>query len=133
MNYLGSSNLKRRQSSEDFLEMQAARDYCRHYCNSSRNGQYYSSHRYEDFSASSPDYEYEEEGNEAMVDEEDPLEMARQGTVHLWEHSDSQRLAYLSDAYIHSASSANAVAFSAVGTSESDDAVLYTHDQDLVT
>ena len=85
------SNMKmRRQSSEDFLEMQAARyshaaataaqghPSIRTQCN---RGQY-CRHRYEDFS-SSPDYEdYEDEydEHEAMVDEvEDPLEMARQG------------------------------------------------------
>ena len=133
----GSSNLKRRQSSEDFLELERAREYCRHHCGT--RGQYYNGHRYEDFSASSPDYEYEEEGaegNEAMVDEDDPLEMARQGTVHLWENSDSSTRAFCNfsdDAYINSNShSAAAMAFTAT-TSESDDAVLYTHDEDLVT
>ena len=135
----GSSNLKRRQSSEDFLELERAREYCRHHCGPrGGGGQYYNGHRYEDFSASSPDYEYGEEaaeGNEAMVDEDDPLEMARQGTVHLWENSGSSIRAFCNfsdDAFIHSNShSAAAMAFTA--TSESDDAVLYTHDDDLVT
>ena len=144
----GSSNLKmRRQSSEDFLELERAREYCRHHCGSSR--QYYNNghHRYEDFSASSPDYEYEgevaEEGNEAMVDEDDPLEMARQGTVHLWEQnsevgSSSPSRAFCNfsdDAFINSNSHSAANAFVAfTATSESDDAVLYTHNDDnLVT
>ena len=144
----GSSNLKmRRQSSEDFLELERAREYCRHHCGSSR--QYYNNghHRYEDFSASSPDYEYEgevaEEGNEAMVDEDDPLEMARQGTVHLWEQnsevgSSSPSRAFCNfsdDAFINSNSHSAATAFVAfTATSESDDAVLYTRgDENLVT
>ena len=83
----------RRQSSEDFLEMQAARyshaaataaaqaghPSIRTQCN---RGQYCRPH-YEDFSSSPDpyeDYEDDYDEHEAMVDEvEDPLEMARQG------------------------------------------------------
>ena len=101
------SNLKRRQSSEDFLEMQAARN-CRQYCR----------HRYDDFSSSPDPYEDE---NEAMVDEdEDPLEMARQGTVHLWENEGQNVVIChgISDAYLRTAASP-------LGSGASDDAVLY--------
>ena len=83
----------RRPSSEDFLEMQAARyshaaataaaqaghPSIRTQCN---RGQYCHP-RYEDFSSSPDpyeDYEDDYDEHEAMVDEvEDPLEMARQG------------------------------------------------------
>ena len=100
------SNLKRRQSSEDFLEMQAAREfqqYCMEhpdlmYNDHSRYDQVHhhhshqyhfddhhvhdshvtrydeSSSRYDDFSSSPDPFE-----EEAMVDDEDPLEIARQG------------------------------------------------------
>jgi len=133
------SNMKmRRQSSEDFLEMQAARyshaaataaqghPSIRTQCN---RGQY-CRHRYEDFS-SSPDYEdYEDEydEHEAMVDEvEDPLEMARQGTVHLWENEGSNNVAIcqsnISDAFLRPGTSSVSPVMVAAGTS--DDTVLY--------
>ena len=106
------SNLKRRQSSEDFLEMQAAREF-QQYCMEHPDLMYnqhprydhdhYSQHqyhfddhhvhhhqhdshvtnryhdegnssRYDDFSSSPDPFE-----EEAMVDDEDPLEIARQG------------------------------------------------------
>ena len=61
--------------------------------------------------------------------------MTRQGTVHLWENSDSQRaFCNLSDAYINVSSSNQVeINFTPHATSESDDAVLYSHDNDLVT
>ena len=101
------SNLKRRQSSEDFLEMQAAREfqqYCMehhpdlmynprydqvhshqyHFDDDHHHHHHHDSHvmrydenssRYDDFSSSPDPFE-----EEAMVDDEDPLEIARQGT-----------------------------------------------------
>merc|ERR1711902_54654 len=57
------SQLKRRQSSEDFLEMQAAREY-QQYCMDHPDLMYH--HRYDDFSSSPDPYE-----EEAMVDDED--------------------------------------------------------------
>lgn len=97
------SNLKRRQSSEDFLEMQAARRQRHHdYCH------------YDEFS----DDDYDEE---AMVDEEDPLEMARQGTVHLWENEEVVCHGSISDAFIAISSNSSPTG----GAGASDDAVLY--------
>jgi len=140
------SNLKRRQSSEDFLEMQAARHsnavsaaVAARRAQSQCNRGHYCQHRYEDFSSSPDPYEdYDEDyEHEAMVDEvEDPLEMARQGTVHLWEHEGSDNIAIChgisSDAFLRgrtTGTSSEAATASPImaASGTSDDAVLY-HD-----
>ena len=115
----GESNLKRRQSSEDFLEMHAARNYqmiqeaqyCHHFCTQN------------DFSASEA-----EDGVEAMVDEDDPLEIARQGTVHIWENVEAveQNAVIchgLSDDFLRTVSPSSGPLLESLGTS--DDPVLY--------
>lgn len=104
------SNLKRRQSSEDFLEMQAAR-------RRRQGASDYYHHHYDEFS---DDFDDDEE---AMVDEEDPLEMARQGTVHLWENEEVICHG-ISDAFIATISS-NSSPNEELGGRASDDAVLY--------
>lgn len=93
-----TQNLRRRQSSEDFLDMRAAREadtavkYCRHNI-------VHNDICCEPEFSSSPD-PYEDEDAEALVDE-DPLEVAKQESIHLWENdfgtsratSDSLRVA----------------------------------------
>ena len=62
-----------------------------------------------------------------MVDEEDPLEMARQGTVHLWEnegHNDIIICHGMSDDHFFRNVTSSPVA---TASGASDDAVLY-HD-----
>ena len=137
------SNMKlRRQSSEDFLEMQAARQNAvsgQRGVTQCNRGQY-CQHRYEDFSSSPDPYDdYDEDvyEHEAMVDEiGDPLEMARQGTVHLWEDEDHHNSiaichggAISSDqAFLRTATSSEAATTASpeMGASGiSDDAVLY--------
>ena len=106
----GESNLKRRQSSEDFLEMQAARENQYHiqHCH----------HFVQDQDCSSTPDPFEEE---AMVDDYDPLEMARQGTVHIWENDVICH--GLSDDFLRIAGNMSPAESPNLGTS--DDAVLY--------
>jgi hypothetical protein len=117
------SHLKRRQSSEDFLEMQAARQadqQCRRYCQ----------HQYDDFSSSPDpfDDEYDEEAGvdddeeEEEEEEEDPLETARQETVHLWEEDNNVVICH----HGHGGSEGGCDTFmTTTASAGSDDAVLY--------